>query len=126
MKRDTVIGETPANFATSCKVTRLRLRRFFFIKSVPQFLAILSNGTHPNITRCQLQHREFTVLLLRIRLTDRNPHGRTQWPENPCMYLSHIEIIARRQREPQFNRDLKFTETDCLVMTLAVLNEILF
>src|SRR6185437_16696450 len=41
--RDTVIGETPANFATSCKVTRLLLRRFFLIEPVPGFFVIIAS-----------------------------------------------------------------------------------
>src|SRR6185312_6463843 len=35
--------ETPANFATSCKVTRLLLRRFFLIKPVPAFFVIIAS-----------------------------------------------------------------------------------
>ena len=33
-KRETVMGDTPARFATSCKVTMLFLRRFFLIRRV--------------------------------------------------------------------------------------------
>ena len=43
-----------------------------------------------------LQRRAF-------ELTDQTPCSQNQNTRNPCMYLSHMEIIARHQREPQSN-----------------------